>query len=46
MQLQQRFGAVDPMHEALIAAAGLEELQRAVARVAVASDLASVFQPH
>ncbi|MBK7154797.1 MAG: hypothetical protein IPH72_23930 [Sandaracinaceae bacterium] len=46
MLLEQRFGPVGADHETLIAAGGLDELQRAVARVAVASDLASVFQPH
>jgi hypothetical protein len=46
MLVQQRFGTLDPAHEALIAAATLGELQRAVERVALASDLGSVFQEH
>ncbi|MBK7778641.1 MAG: hypothetical protein IPI43_31760 [Sandaracinaceae bacterium] len=43
---KQRFGPLDPAHEALIATATLDELQRAVERVALASDVGSVFQEH
>ncbi len=46
MQIQQRFGPLDSAHEAFVATATLDELQRAVERVALASDLGSVFQEH
>ena len=46
MLVAQRFGPLDPAHETLIANATLDELQRAVERVVLASDLVSVFHEH
>ena len=44
MLIEQRFGPVSPAHEALIAVAVADDLERGIARVAVAPDLASLFQ--
>lgn len=44
--IQRRFGELSGAQEALIAAATLDELERAIERVGVATDPGSVFQPH
>lgn len=44
--VQKRFGALSPAHEALIAVATPDELERAIERAALAPDLDSVFQKH
>lgn len=46
LQIEQRFGPLDPTVQALIVAADIDALQRALSRVAVVSDLGAVFPPH
>jgi phage gp37-like protein len=46
LQIEQRFGPLDPTVQALIAAADIDALQRALSRVAVVSDLGAVFPSH